>query len=155
VELKIATLKLNLGTELEETKTELKETNTKLEKVETELKETNTKLEKVETELKETKTESEETKTKLEKVETELGNERIQRSNLCIGNLLIDLAKIVCPSTATDASTHRLKQSASAISDKQLKDGGIPSKYWPYLRNLSKVYCGFLLMFIEYVNKGQ
>jgi chromosome segregation ATPase len=121
----------------------------------TELEEMNTKLEEMNTELKEMNTELEEMNTELKEIERELGEETIRQLGLRVEYLLIDLAKIVFPSTATDASTHRLKRLASTISDKQLKDGGIPSKYWPHLRDLSKVYCGFLLMFIEYANKGQ
>jgi len=52
---------------------------------------------------------------------------------------LIDMAKMLLPQTAADASTHRLQQLAANLTNKQLSNANIPSKYWPLLRNISKV----------------
>ncbi|KAN0074017.1 hypothetical protein V8E54_007954 [Elaphomyces granulatus] len=64
--------------------------------------------------------------------------ERLRRLKLCIGNLLLDLAKLVFPETSTDPSTCRIQQLIANVTNKQLDSKGIPSKYWPFLRNLHK-----------------
>jgi hypothetical protein len=69
--------------------------------------------------------------------------DQLKTLKLCIGNLLIEIAKKIFPKEENEASTHRLQQLAAQISDKQLDKAGVPTKYWKSLRNISKVFGGF------------
>jgi hypothetical protein len=72
----------------------------------------------------------------------ELDLERKQRLTLLVGNAIIDMAKLIFQnnrSLVEDPSTNRLQQLAANVTDKQLKESQIPSKYWPYIRSLPKV----------------
>ncbi|KAN0083892.1 hypothetical protein V8E54_002980 [Elaphomyces granulatus] len=48
------------------------------------------------------------------------------------------LAKLLFPQTSTDQSTHRIQQLAASVKDEELIAADIPTKYWPFLRNLRK-----------------
>lgn len=65
-------------------------------------------------------------------------NHQKERITLYVGNLLIDMAKKLCPKANT-ASTHGLQQWAANATDDQLKKAGIPSKYRPFLKKLGNV----------------
>ena len=67
-----------------------------------------------------------------------------QQLRLYAGNMLIALGKLAFPKVTTNPTTHRLQQRLqSATVDQELAAANIPSKYWPYLKNISKVYCCF------------
>jgi hypothetical protein len=81
-------------------------------------------------------------------MEKQLYQAKKPQLQLCTGNLLIKLGKLVFPDTKTDATTHDLQQRVSNASSDQLRKAGIPTKYWPYLHNISKVYCCFLMFVV-------
>ena len=70
----------------------------------------------------------------------------VPRLKLCIGNLLVAMGKLALGNKANDkASTHSLQQSLQFKSVKtKFKKADIPSKFWPYLNDISTVYCCFL-----------
>ncbi|KAN0068068.1 hypothetical protein V8E54_002083 [Elaphomyces granulatus] len=62
-----------------------------------------------------------------------------QQLRLYAGNMLIALGKLAFPKVTTNPTTHRLQQRLqSATVDQELAAANIPSKYWPYLKNISK-----------------
>jgi hypothetical protein len=71
---------------------------------------------------------------------------QMPRLKLCVGNLLIRMGKLVLDKAKANDKTsiHRLQQSLQSVGEKQLDAAGIPSKFLPYLKNISKVYCCFL-----------
>ena len=78
----------------------------------------------------------------LEDVKMELKDSTMERLRLYAGNLLISLGKMAFPKLASDASTHRLQQRLQAKSvETELDAAKIPCKYWPFLKNISKVCC--------------
>lgn len=78
----------------------------------------------------------------LDDVKSELKDSRMERLRLYAGNLLISLGKIAFPKFASDASTHRLQQRLGMKSvETELAAADIPCKYWPFLKNISKVCC--------------
>jgi hypothetical protein len=72
--------------------------------------------------------------------------QKMPRLSLCVGNLLIRMGKLVLDKAKANdkTSTHRLQQSLQSVGEKQLDAAGIPSKFLPYLKDISKVYCCFL-----------
>ena len=69
---------------------------------------------------------------------------------LC-ANALIELARLAAKKYKSelvgDASTTRLQQFAANITDAQLRDLEVPSKFWTLLRNIEKV-CKFPSFFV-------
>jgi hypothetical protein len=66
-----------------------------------------------------------------------------QRLALLAGNAVIDLAKFVYQkysSAVENSSTHQLQQLAARVTDKQLRECQMPTKYWPLIRNIAKVF---------------
>ena len=61
-----------------------------------------------------------------------------ERIALYIGNILLDMAQLLCPESLT-GSTHDIQQFVAKASDQQFKKAGIPTKYQPFLRKLSHV----------------
>ncbi len=59
-------------------------------------------------------------------------------------NALIELARLVAKKYKSelvdDIATSRLQQFATNITDTQLRDLEIPSKFWNLLRNIGKVW---------------
>ena len=79
---------------------------------------------------------------KVNQQERLLNEERRERLMLLIGNAIIDMAKLIFQnnrSVVEDPSTNRLQQLAANVTDKQLKESQIPTKYWPHIRSLPKV----------------
>jgi hypothetical protein len=73
----------------------------------------------------------------------QLQDQAKQRLQLLAGNAVIDLAKFVYqkyPSAVENSSTHQLQQLAARVTDKQLRECQIPTKYWPFIRNIAKVF---------------
>jgi hypothetical protein len=75
---------------------------------------------------------------KLAAMESDLQMQKHRRLKLCVGNVLLELAKLLFPQTSTDQSTHRIQQLAASVKDEELIAADIPTKYWPFLRNLRK-----------------
>lgn len=69
---------------------------------------------------------------------------------MCIANALIELAQLAAKRFKSELvdnpSTSRLQQFASSISDAQLKELKIFTKYWKIFRNLDQV-CGTCVPF--------
>jgi hypothetical protein len=100
----------------------------------------------------------------LDDVKAQLDAVMLPRLRLCAGNLLINMGNLVldkakandkakaktkakakAKAKANDkASTHRLQQSLQSVETEQLVAAGIPPKFLPYLKNISKVYYCFL-----------
>jgi hypothetical protein len=75
----------------------------------------------------------------------------MDRLSLFVGNAIIDMGKFIFrnnPALVEDPSTNRLRQLAANVTDKQLKESQIPSKYWPFIRSLPKV-CQFLFIYLS------
>ena len=76
------------------------------------------------------------------KVDEEKEN-NVNRFMLCLGNMLISLARYLArrykPLIADDVCTTRLQQFAMSIEEKQLQEAGVPSKVWPFLRDIKAV----------------
>jgi hypothetical protein len=78
-----------------------------------------------------------------ERLRQQLQDQADKKFALLAGNAIIDLAKFVHrnnPSVVDDPSTHRLQQLSANATDKQLRESQIPTKYWPFIRNLAKVF---------------
>jgi hypothetical protein len=91
--------------------------------------------------------ERKEYKRKLDKLERDFGkfeNGNKKRLDLCIANSLIHLVDKLRLNDKTpqgdEHSTHRSVQFAANLDNSYLQKHGVPSKYWPYIGNLSKVY---------------
>ena len=96
----------------------------------------------IRTEMETLKAENKDMRKELEDVKTELKDSRMERLRFYAGNLLISLGKIAFPKFASDASTHRLQQRLRMKSvETELAAADIPCKYWPFLKNISKVCC--------------
>ena len=88
----------------------------------------------------------------LDRIRKELDHMNNERMKMFIGNALIELARVLTkrlkietindPSTGRsqhDPSTGRLQQFASIVTDAQLQEMNIPTKFWKPLRNLHKI----------------
>jgi hypothetical protein len=62
----------------------------------------------------------------------------LDKMSLLAGNLLIDMAKKLCPKIEP-TSTHDLQQWAAKASDERFQKANIPTKYRPFLRKLGDV----------------
>ena len=70
---------------------------------------------------------------------------------MCIANTLITLAQRMAkkykPDMADSTATSKLQQFAANLNNAQLKEAGVPPKYWSILRKLNKVNESHYLLF--------
>ena len=94
------------------------------------------------TSMEEQKAMLEEQRTKLDKQDVALKNLQRRQLDLCVGNAVIEMARLVFKNNAAlaaDSPTHRLQQLATNVTQRQLEQSCIPEKYWPSIRSLTKV----------------
>ena len=101
------------------------------------------KIEEQRSEMEEQRSKMEEQNSKIKKLEETNLEIKTDRFELSLGNMLIELTRILAykykPHIATDRDTKRLKKFAATLRDNQLHAENIPQTCWGDIRNLKDV----------------
>ena len=137
-----------LQSEMVKTQSEMAKTQSEMAKTQSEMAKTQSEMAKTQSEIEEMKKKHEsdtaEMKKKHENDIAELKNKaRADKLMLFFGNMLITLARRLAkqykPAITDDPCTSKLQQFVMSIKDTQLREAGVPTKIWPFLRDFHKV----------------